>query len=574
MRGYGVRGFLVAADVLPGAARYVAVDGAGAWQGAASGGNVAVAFHLTMPALPVLDRAKTRLQVPHEVEEAVEPGAVALRQDPSPGGGGQRERDAVKAQRRREREEDKRRREEARRAREEEAELKGGGAPRAEARQAAPLKECIRQAGRGGVPAGLRGRAVGRLQPRPLLRPAPAPEAVRPRPTDLEFNYFSAQIGLLRLEPGAPALRRLYYDARGKLYEPHTGREIELGTREVQAYAFPPHLYNKILYIEKKGVWDALKPAGLAEKYDMAVIAAEGYATEAVRSLLQRADKQKQYTIFVFHDADPHGYNIARTLAEETDRMPGYRVKVLDLGLRLEEAVGSPRWGWGSSGRSSPARSRTPRGWCSPPWRRSGSAGCRSRRGTSGADRRPTGRRGGSRSTPCSRCPPAPPTSTARSRRPCGGWASSAGSRRRSGREAGLPPLPVEATATGAGKVLPPAGTLAAQARAAAESELATWVRSAVERRLDLNAVVDDLTRRWQREGFVARAVKPRRPVRWVEKAFEHDPRRGWQAALEGTARRSMRAHLEAHEASLEEAITGALREQLEGIKGEEGATG
>jgi hypothetical protein len=39
------------------------------------------------------------------------------------------------------------------------------------------------------------------------------------------------------------------------------------------------------------------------------------------------------------HDADPHGYNIGRTLKEETARMPDHRIEVIDLGLRLEQAL-------------------------------------------------------------------------------------------------------------------------------------------------------------------------------------------------------------------------------------------
>src|SRR5262249_34378664 len=74
-------------------------------------------------------------------------------------------------------------------------------------------------------------------------------------------------------------------------------------------------------------------------RFDMAVIGAEGYASEAIRLLLTRADQHRRYRIFVFHDADPYGYNIARTLREETRRMPGYQVDVVDLGLHLEEAL-------------------------------------------------------------------------------------------------------------------------------------------------------------------------------------------------------------------------------------------
>jgi hypothetical protein len=71
----------------------------------------------------------------------------------------------------------------------------------------------------------------------------------------------------------------------------------------------------------------------------MAVVAGEGYASEACRVLFASADKDQRYQLFVFHDADPHGYNIGRTLREETERMPGHRVEVIDLGLRLADAL-------------------------------------------------------------------------------------------------------------------------------------------------------------------------------------------------------------------------------------------
>src|SRR5262249_55783688 len=88
---------------------------------------------------------------------------------------------------------------------------------------------------------------------------------------------YQQERGLIPLPAGRPAL---YYEPRGTLYEPHTGVEVPLGTREVQAYRFPSWLYNKILFIEKQGLWPALKAARLAERYDMAVVAGEGYASE------------------------------------------------------------------------------------------------------------------------------------------------------------------------------------------------------------------------------------------------------------------------------------------------------
>ena len=43
--------------------------------------------------------------------------------------------------------------------------------------------------------------------------------------------------------------------------------------------------------------------------------------------------------IFVLHDADINGYDIARTLGEATRRMPNHSVDVIDLGLTVPQAI-------------------------------------------------------------------------------------------------------------------------------------------------------------------------------------------------------------------------------------------
>ena len=94
-----------------------------------------------------------------------------------------------------------------------------------------------------------------------------------------------------------------------------------------------------MLYVEKKGLWPVLQAARLAERFDMAVVLGEGYATEATRVLFAQAHQHQHYQLFVLHDSDPYGYNIARTLRDETRRMPGYSVEVIDLGLTLATAL-------------------------------------------------------------------------------------------------------------------------------------------------------------------------------------------------------------------------------------------
>jgi hypothetical protein len=70
----------------------------------------------------------------------------------------------------------------------------------------------------------------------------------------------------------------------------------------------------------------------------MAIAYGEGYAVEACRELLARAEAGN-YTILVLHDADPYGYEIARTLGEATRCMPDHEIEVVDLGLTVADAV-------------------------------------------------------------------------------------------------------------------------------------------------------------------------------------------------------------------------------------------
>jgi hypothetical protein len=154
----------------------------------------------------------------------------------------------------------------------------------------------------------------------------------------LKSHYFEQKL-LPRYQRKHGVITGLYYEPRGTLYEPHSGRVVPLGTREVSDYTFPSWLYDGILYVEKKGLWPVLHQAGLAERLDIAIVAGEGYSTEACRVLFANAEKGRDYKLWVQHDADPYGYNIARTLREETERMPEHRIEIIDIGLTLADAL-------------------------------------------------------------------------------------------------------------------------------------------------------------------------------------------------------------------------------------------
>jgi DNA topoisomerase VI subunit A len=153
----------------------------------------------------------------------------------------------------------------------------------------------------------------------------------------LDYGYFSQGL-LTEYQEQNGLINGLWREPRGQMHEPHTGRSVRLGTREVAAYEFPEYSFDKVLYVEKQGEWPKLQAACLAERYDMAIASAQGYPVEAVRELFERAEGG-DYQLFCFHDADLDGYNIARVMAEATRRMPGYNVDVVDIGLTVEDAL-------------------------------------------------------------------------------------------------------------------------------------------------------------------------------------------------------------------------------------------
>ena len=153
----------------------------------------------------------------------------------------------------------------------------------------------------------------------------------------LGYNYVSQTL-LTEYQEDHGRIPGLWRDSRGNLREPHTGKQVALGTREIAAYEFPEYTFDKILYVEKEGELPKLQAAKLGERYDMAICSGKGQPTEAVRSLFERAEGG-DYQLFVFHDADLDGYDIARVMAEETRRMPDYSVDVVDIGLTVEDAL-------------------------------------------------------------------------------------------------------------------------------------------------------------------------------------------------------------------------------------------
>ena len=154
---------------------------------------------------------------------------------------------------------------------------------------------------------------------------------------ELTFSYFSPPL-LTEYEEEHGEIAGLLFDGRGHFQEPHQANEFELGTKEVNNYQIPDYEYDKILFIEKEGFKPILDAACLGQRYDMAIMTDKGYIVRAAKKLLARATA-KQITILAVHDADISGYDIARTLEEETRTTKGLVVKVIDIGLKVADAL-------------------------------------------------------------------------------------------------------------------------------------------------------------------------------------------------------------------------------------------
>lgn len=293
----------------------------GAYDAAPSATNQqlrAVAVHLICPAPQFTDKGKTTLAVPREVTEACAQAlATAAKALHKAKKSDQRARTAK----------------ERAQAREAERAVKEGKAVWLNKKEAVfkVLPEAIRQV-RGGADLSFSSHTLF-YKIRPL-----ALKLLRPGAT-LDASHVE-QMLIPEWEREHGPIAGLYREPRGILHHPHDPdgeRDLRLGTLTVAQYIPPQWSYNKILVIEKAGLWPPIRDARIAERYDMAVILTEGYGTAACRDLLAKLPTG-QVQIFVLHDADPDGYNIARTLGEETERMPDHRVEIIDIGLHVEHA--------------------------------------------------------------------------------------------------------------------------------------------------------------------------------------------------------------------------------------------
>ena len=181
----------------------------------------------------------------------------------------------------------------------------------------------------------------------------------------LDDRYFTQTLlpDYIEQHPGATATWDVVFDDRGNFIEPHTDRNVPLGTVEVRQYlgerprpkapiglnagslsstAGPENRYSAVLFIEKEGFNALLSQARIAERFDIAIMSTKGMSTTAARLLLDRLAPRID-KVLVAHDFDVSGFSIFGTLGSDGRRYQFHNeVHIVDIGLRLSdvEAMG------------------------------------------------------------------------------------------------------------------------------------------------------------------------------------------------------------------------------------------
>ena len=308
---------------------YDSLDGLLERQRAGANEPVVLALHLSAPRLSFLDRGKAQLSLPAEaavafakaVESATAKWAAQRKRE-------ERERRAVL------------RRRDALIERDKPATLKR--AARAVMEQAYLAASANRT-----LPA----------NPRQIYYRARGPMLEATDRDSLDSGYFTQTLLVDYIEETGVAWD-IVWDNRGHFREPHTGREIGLGTLAVRDYlasrsdpeivaaaiasahvatSGPKGRYGSALFVEKEGFRPILDAAQIEERFDIAVMSSKGMSVTAARQLVDGLAVDG-VRLFVLRDFDITGFSIRKTLTESGRR---HRFKnaldFVDLGLRLAD---------------------------------------------------------------------------------------------------------------------------------------------------------------------------------------------------------------------------------------------
>jgi len=191
---------------------------------------------------------------------------------------------------------------------------------------------------------------------------AARPEMLRlTEKTRIASKYFTQTllIEYMRRRRDVTATWNIAWDDRGHFSEPHTGREIGLGTLAVRDYIAklrkpkilnagvsavkadtmgPDGRYSAVLFLEKEGFTQILEAARIAERFDLAIMSTKGMSVTAARTLVEELCGKRGLKLLVLHDFDVSGFSIKHTLVTSNRRhFFRHAINFIDLGLRLAD---------------------------------------------------------------------------------------------------------------------------------------------------------------------------------------------------------------------------------------------
>lgn len=135
-------------------------------------------------------------------------------------------------------------------------------------------------------------------------------------PKPLELNYQTYTDYVDKYEQNELGKRVVRRDDRGFFIEPHSNRRTELSTQKVQQYDAAEAVgteYDTLLFVEKTGFYEQLhSDFEITKRYDIGLINSQGYSTTAIRSLVEKVQREYPDTQYLtLTDLDVGGLGIA-----------------------------------------------------------------------------------------------------------------------------------------------------------------------------------------------------------------------------------------------------------------------
>jgi len=181
----------------------------------------------------------------------------------------------------------------------------------------------------------------------------------------LDRQYFIQTVlkDFLEKNPELTADWDIAFDDRGHFVEPHTGHMIGLGTLAVRGYIEGVHdlkvqgagvasariitrgpdgCFGALLYIEKEGFLPLFEQVQLAARFDIGIMSSKGMSVTAARKLADEICHAYNIPLLVLRDFDKAGFSIIATFNRQISRRYTFanQIKVIDLGLRLDDITG------------------------------------------------------------------------------------------------------------------------------------------------------------------------------------------------------------------------------------------